>query len=80
MAGISEVGRSFLAMNTTVNAVLCVPEGHIVNACAALDEVESFFCRAEAVLSRFDPESELSRLNSAEGKIHSPRRTCFSMS
>jgi FAD:protein FMN transferase len=68
MMPIVEVGKSFFAMNTTVNAVVCVPERHVVDACAALNEVESFFARAEGVLSRFNPESELSRLNSATGK------------
>jgi thiamine biosynthesis lipoprotein len=56
--------RAFAAMGTEVELLL---EGDDV---ALLAEVEAEFQRLEAVLSRFRPDSELSRLNEAgEGRV-----------
>jgi FAD:protein FMN transferase len=55
--------HSFTAMGTDVEVLLDAPAG--VEAQAALDRVESDFERLEQTLSRFRPDSELSRLNAA---------------
>lgn len=60
-----EISRSFRAMNTDVVAVV-VADDHD-EADAALHDVEHLFTMTEAVLSRFRPESELSRLNHSAG-------------
>jgi len=64
-----EAGKSFFVMNTQVNALVCVPERLAGVAYAALGEVESLFNNAESILSRFNPDSELSRLNASAGKL-----------
>ena len=51
----------FAAMGTEVELLLDVPPG--ADAVLALASVESEFARLEAILSRFIPDSELSRLN-----------------
>lgn len=56
----------FRAMGTEVEAFLDVPPGP--DALLALASVEAEFERLEALLSRFRPDSELSRLN-AQGSI-----------
>jgi FAD:protein FMN transferase len=58
--------RAFRAMGTDVEILLEV--GHGVNTAAAFGWVEREFERLEAILSRFRPDSELSRLN-ADGEI-----------
>ena len=60
-----EVERSFRAMNTDVQAVVVVDEDDAPAAGQALSEVEDLFASVEAALSRFRPDSELSRLNRA---------------
>jgi thiamine biosynthesis lipoprotein len=55
--------RSFTAMGTDVEVLLDAPEGP--NATDALNRVEADFERLEQTLSRFRPDSELSRLNAA---------------
>ena len=64
---MNEVWRGFRAMNTDVTAVVVAPDGR-VDAIAALDAVEHLFADVEATLSRFRPESELSRLNYQAGE------------
>lgn len=54
--------RSFRAMGTDVELLLDAPEGP--RAEGALDRSEAEFERLEQVMSRFRPDSELSRLNS----------------
>jgi thiamine biosynthesis lipoprotein len=58
--------HAFRAMGTEVEALLDVPPGP--DALLALASVESEFERLEALLSRFRPDSDLSRLN-AQGSI-----------
>jgi len=60
--------RTFTAMGTEVEALLDAPES--ADAASALDRVEADFERLEQLLSRFRPNSELSRLNS-EGRLDS---------
>ena len=59
--------RSFNAMGTDVEVLLDAPES--ATAAAALEGVEAEFERLEQILSRFRPDSELSRLNAA-GRLH----------
>jgi thiamine biosynthesis lipoprotein len=58
--------RTFTAMGTDVEVLLDAPES--AEAASALDRVEADFERLEQLLSRFRPDSELSRLNS-EGRL-----------
>lgn len=67
MSYIVEVSRSFRAMNTGVSGVVSVQQAHGCEATRALEGVECRFREAEAILSRFNPDSELSRLNAAAG-------------
>lgn len=60
-----EVERSFRAMNTDVQAVVVVNDDGAPSAEQALAEVEDLFASVESALSRFRPDSELSRLNRA---------------
>jgi thiamine biosynthesis lipoprotein len=67
MTDLTEVTRSFAAMNTQVNAAVCTPPSGVAAAEAALDDIVALFRDAEDRFSRFRPESELSRLNRAAG-------------
>ncbi len=60
-----EISRCFRAMNTDVVAVVVADDPD--EADAALRDVENLFTTTEAALSRFRPESELSRLNRSTG-------------
>jgi FAD:protein FMN transferase len=62
-----EVSLSFRAMNTDVIGVVVVPEDRAPEARIALGQVQSLFAEAEATLSRFRPESDLSKLNRSAG-------------
>jgi thiamine biosynthesis lipoprotein len=62
-----ELTRSFRAMNTDVLAVVVVGPTEVDAASAALAGVEAAFHDVEAALSRFRPDSELTRLNQAAG-------------
>jgi thiamine biosynthesis lipoprotein len=62
-----EISRSFRCMNTGIEAVLCVADNDRTMAQRALDRVEQWFNEVQRTLSRFEPESELSHLNSAAG-------------
>jgi thiamine biosynthesis lipoprotein len=55
--------RGFPAMGTTVTVVLPARDA------AAVAAVEAVFATWEATLSRFRPESELSRLNASAGRV-----------
>ncbi|MCG0239748.1 MAG: FAD:protein FMN transferase [Firmicutes bacterium] len=62
--------RRFSAMGTEV-ALYVRPEfGRVGEAEAALSRWEEWFRHVHRVLNRFDPESELSRLNRAPGRYH----------
>ncbi len=63
----SEVGLSFRAMNTDVVGVVVVPADRAHEAEMALGQVQSLFAEVEATLSRFRPDSDLSKLNRAAG-------------
>jgi len=67
MAGLIEVTRSFTAMNTEVEAIVCVPGSERTEGEKALVKVQDIFKEVETALSRFSPESELSLLNQAKG-------------
>ena len=68
MAALIEVARSFRAMNTSVEASVCAPQERKNEAAGALDEVQRLFQSVEETLSRFEPGSELSQLNSSGGQ------------
>jgi thiamine biosynthesis lipoprotein len=68
MFGLVEITRSFTAMNTNVEAVVCVPSGGEKQAENALLLVQDIFTSVEAALSRFIPDSEISRLNRSAGQ------------
>ncbi len=63
-----EVTLSFRAMNTDVEAVVCVPAEERPSADRALGQVHRLFEEIEETLSRFSPGSELSRLNASAGQ------------
>ncbi len=63
-----EFSRHFRAMNTDVQAVVVAAPASEATAVAALADVQRLFAQVEATLSRFRPESELSRLNAAAGR------------
>ncbi len=58
--------RTFRAMGTEVELLLDAEVGR--ESIAAFAAAEAEFHRLEALLSRFRPDSELSRLNEAGGK------------
>lgn len=60
-----EIWHSFRAMNTDVRSVVVVEADETPDAEQAIREVETVFATVEDALSRFRPESELSRLNRA---------------
>ncbi len=65
---IVEFSRSFRAMNTEILAILATLRDRKAEAEAALDRVQWLFADNEAALSRFLPDSELSRLNRSAGQ------------
>jgi len=76
---VVEVTVSFRAMNTEVTAVVVVDERRRAEADAALGEVQVRFASVEATLSRFRPESELSRLNRSAGRVFPASPTLFAV-
>ncbi len=64
---VIEMCRSFRSMNTCIEVVVCIEEDKCVAGEKALDDVQSLFIGVEETLSRFNPESELSRLNASAG-------------
>lgn len=58
----------FDAMGTQVELITAAPPGEAPRLRRALERAEDWVREAEAILSRFDPDSELSRLNAAAGK------------
>ena len=68
MTPVVEIGKSFRAMNTDVNVVVCAPPAQLLDASHALDEVKSLFDQSEATLSRFISGNELWLLNQAGGQ------------
>jgi FAD:protein FMN transferase len=64
---LTEISSSFRSMNTGIEAVLCVPPGLIESGESALKRTQLLFKYAEETLSRFNPGSELSRLNLSAG-------------
>jgi thiamine biosynthesis lipoprotein len=67
MADLIEITRSFNAMNTGVEAIVCVPGSKRTEGEKALVRVQQIFNEVEKALSRFSPDSELSGLNRAAG-------------
>jgi thiamine biosynthesis lipoprotein len=68
MTELSETTRTFRVMNTDVTGIIYeIPENRIV-AERALSRVELLFRLVERILSRFQPDSELSALNNSAGK------------
>lgn len=62
-----EIVRSFRAMNTDVEVIVCVQDDNPQAGERALDRIEDIFAKVENTLSRFSPDSELSRLNASAG-------------
>jgi FAD:protein FMN transferase len=68
MPKLIEFARSFRAMSTGVEVVVCAAESERMSAESALSAVESLFYEVESRLSRFQTNSELSRLNRSGGR------------
>jgi FAD:protein FMN transferase len=67
MYKIIEVSHQFRAMNTDVETVICMPDGESENGKKLLQRAETMFRVIENILSRFNPDSELSLLNASAG-------------
>jgi thiamine biosynthesis lipoprotein len=67
LAKLIEISSSFRAMNTDVQIILCVPLGQKKRGERALKRTQQLFKQAEETLSRFNPKSELTCLNSSAG-------------
>ena len=63
-----ETSRTFRAMNTDILVIVATPAEQCAQAETALSDVEALFAGVEAAVSRFRPESELSRLNRSAGR------------
>lgn len=72
-----DLARSFRAMNTDVEVVICGAGDAQQEAQAALDHAEAVFRGAERALSRFRPGSDLSRLNASAGTVYKPSPLLF---
>ena len=68
MSDLVEVTRSFTAMNTEIEAIICVPGSERNEGEKTLTRIQQIFSEVETALSRFSPESELSRLNQSGGR------------
>ena len=79
MSGTIEITRSFAAMNTEVEAIICLPASEQVVGEKALLQLQQLFHEVEAKLSRFKPDSELSRLNQADGHPFSASSLLFTI-
>jgi thiamine biosynthesis lipoprotein len=64
---ILEISRPFRSMNTDVEVILCVPPDLKMPGERALKGTQILFEKTEEILSRFNPQSELWRLNSSAG-------------
>jgi thiamine biosynthesis lipoprotein ApbE len=67
ISGTVEITRSFSAMNTDIEAVVCAPVNEQPAAEKQLLKIQEFFAEVEDTLSRFKIDSELSRLNRSAG-------------
>jgi len=67
MSATVEMARSFTAMNTDVETVVCLPASEQDSGEKAFLRVRQIFHEVETTLSRFNADSELSRLNKAGG-------------
>ncbi len=63
-----ELSLRFRAMNTDVQVAVVAEAERQAAAATALADVQRLFAQVEATLSRFRPESDLSRLNAAAGR------------
>jgi FAD:protein FMN transferase len=68
MSDLVEATRSFTAMNTEIEAIICVPGSERNEGEKALTRIQQIFNEVETALSRFSPASELSRLNQSGGR------------
>ncbi len=68
VAMLTETMLRFHAMGTDVQAIVVGPPVQQDEAQAALARVEALFTQVEASLSRFRPDSELSRMNASVGQ------------
>lgn len=68
MPKLFEIAHSFRAMNTDVRIVICGLDGQQANGQKAVKRIQRLFEVAEESLSRFNPDSELSRLNASAGR------------
>jgi FAD:protein FMN transferase len=66
-ANMVEVKSVFRVMNTDVQIILCVMQGMKKTAERVLKKTELLFRQAEATMSRFNADSELTRLNASSG-------------
>ncbi len=79
MSDATEISCSFTAMNTDVEVVACVPIRERARGEAILARVRCLFSGVEAALSRFDPESELSRLKRSAGSYFHASELLFAV-
>ena len=61
------VGITFEAMNTTVNVQVITTAEWVERLKNYLNLLPAWFAKLETILSRFDPESELTRINAGGG-------------
>lgn len=61
------VGIDFEAMNTSINVQVITTVERVKMLKNYLDLLPTWFSEVEAVLSRFDPQSELTRINKKVG-------------
>jgi thiamine biosynthesis lipoprotein len=76
---LTEVTLAFRAMNTDVEIIVCIPGAQRQNAKNTLQQIEDTFRRVETTLTRFNPRSELSRLNASSGQVFKASQTLFTV-
>jgi len=62
-----KIGNRFRAMNTDVAVTIFVEFGREAEAAAAIQGIKNWFDEVESRLSRFRPDSDLSKLNRTDG-------------
>lgn len=79
MQKVTEVTLSFRAMNTDVQIIICAFSRQRLNAKKALQNIKETFIAVEKTLTRFDSESELSKLNTSAGQAFTASETLFNV-
>lgn len=66
-----KISNRFRAMNTDVLVTISAELGREAEAAAAIQGVKNWFDHVEGTLSRFKPDSDLSKLNASSGRPYS---------